>query len=169
MNRFEDVSLKAYIYDFNFNSSYEYNFQEIRIEKCELYKNINSKFNNAIKEYENKNVWKSLNDFYCINNEDAEKYSLYNNQSTSYNYLSIVLYNNDLNKKSDIPPESLRIYLVLENDFVVHNNKDNPIFYKYIETFSSNFNDGTIGTTIFDLDYIEYDSDDGIFLKNKYL
>lgn len=165
MNRFEDVSLKAYIYNFNFNSSYEYNSQEIRIEKCELYKNINSKFNNAIKEYENKNIGKPLNDFYCINNEDAEKYSLYNNQSTSYNYLSVVLYNNDLNKKSDIPPESFRIYLVLENDFVVHYNKDNPIFHKYIKTFSSNFNDGTIGTTIFDLDYIEYDSDDGIFFE----
>jgi hypothetical protein len=55
--------------------------------------------------------------------------------------------------------------VVLENDLVVHNNKDNPIFHKYIETFSSNFNDGTIGTTIFDLDYIEYDSDDGIFFE----
>ena len=165
MNNFEDVSLKAYIYNFNFNSSYEYNSQEIRIEKCELYKNINSKFNTALLEYENKNIGKSLNDFYCINKEDAQKYSLYNNQSTSYNYLSIVLYNNDLNKKSDIPPESLRIYLILENDFVIHNNRDNPIFHKYIETFSSNFNDGAIETTVFDLDYIEYDSDDGHFFE----
>ena len=161
---YEDIILKAFIYDFDFNSSLAYNSHEIKLEKCELYKNINNKFKNIIKEYENTQKEKLISDYYCFNKEDSEKFSLYYDKNYGYSYLSLFLYNN-LNNKLKISPESLRIYLIMENDYVNHENKKSPLIPKYIETFSSNFNNENIETTVFNLDYIEYDSDDGIFFE----
>ena len=166
INKYENISLRAELFNFNINSSDEYESKKIKLEKCELYKNINNKFKDTIKEFESSNKQKSINEYYCINKEDSEKYSLYYNQNDGYNYLSVSIYNNDLNNQLNITPESLRIYLVLESDFIEHNSKkNNPIIPKYIESFSSNFNNMIFLTTVFDLNYIEYDSDDGIIFE----
>lgn len=168
---YDNMYLKAFLYNFDFNSSYEYKPVEIRLEECELYKNIDKKFADVVREYESSHKKNSLRDFYCINREDSQKYYLYYNQSNGYNYLSIALYYNNIsNKDLDISLKSMRIYAVLESDFVDHNNNKNPIESKYIEICSSNFNNEILGTTVFDLNYIEYDSDDGfIFEKlNRY-
>ena len=166
INIYENISLRAEIFNFDINSSYEYEPKKIKLEKCELNKNINNKYEDTIKEFESSDKEKTINDYYCINKEDSEKYSLYYSQNIGYNYLSVTIYNSDLNEQLNIKPESLRIYLVLESDFIAHNiKKRNPIITKYIETYSSNFNHMIFGTTVFDLNYIEYDSDDGIIFE----
>ena len=165
INKYENISLKAELFNFDINSSYDYKTKEIKLEKCELYKNINNKFKNIIKEFENSDKGKIINDYFCINKEDSEKYSLYYNQNSGYNFLSITIYNNDLTNEVNIFPESLRIYLVLESDYIAHNNKKNPIIPKYFETYSSNFNQMIFITTVFDLNYIEYDSDNGFIFE----
>ena len=159
------VSFSASLYYFDFNSPFEFIPHDISLEKCELGKNINMKFQNSIKEYENDHMGISINDFYCISKEDSENYSLYYNKNYGYNFFSLMLYNNDSNKNNYLSPQNLRIYLILEYDFVDHKNKKNLINIKYIESYSSNFDDEILETTNFYLDYIEYDSDDGIIFE----
>ena len=77
INEYENISLKAELFNFNINSSYDYEPKEIKLEKCELYKKINNKFKNIIKEFENSDKGKIINDYYCINKEYSENYSLY--------------------------------------------------------------------------------------------
>ena len=161
--RKNEIFLKAYIYDFDYNTSYEYMMYEVSLEKCELGNNIDLKFEKLIKQYKDKHLGKSIHDFYCINRKDAEKYSLSYNKNDGYNYLSIFLYSkNDTYNSID----DLRLYLVMESDFVNHSSKYNPIDINYIETYSSYFDQKIIEITNFNLDYIEYDSNDGIFLDS---
>ena len=159
-NKNEDLNIKAYIHDHDFNTPYEYKRYEVTLERCSLGENINYKFENTIKKYKEKHLDKSIHDFYCISRKDAEQYSLSYNQYDGYSYLSLFLYTNNL---SLVEKRDYRIYLVLQNDFVNHTNKNRPININYIESYSSNFDDRIVETTTFDLDYIEYDSNDGLF------
>lgn len=52
------------------------------------------------------------------------------------------------------------------NDFINHTNKYNPIKNNYIEAYSSYFDNNIFEITNFNLDYIEYDSDDGILFDS---
>ena len=159
-NKNEDLNIKAYIHDHDFNTPYDYKRYEVTLEKCRLGDNINYKFENTIKKYKEKHLDKSIHDFYCISRKDAEHYSLSYNQYDGYSYLSLFLYSTNI---SLVEKRDYRIYLVLQNDFVNHTNKNRPININYIESYSSNFDDRIVETTIFTLDYIEYDSNDGLF------
>ena len=159
-NKNEDLIIKAFIYDHDFNTSYEYRRNEVTLEKCSLGDNINYKFEKTIKQYKEKNLDKAIHDFYCISRKDAEKYSLSYNQFDGYTYLTLFVYSKNITLVENI---DYRIYLVLQNDFVNHTNKNRPININYIESYSSNFDDKIVETTIFNLDYIEYDSNDGLF------
>ena len=159
-NKNEDLNIKAYIYGHDFNTSYEYKRYEVTLEKCRLGDNINYKFENTIRKYKEKHADKSIHDFYCISRKDAENYSLSYNQYDGYTYLTLFLYSNNITL---VEKRDYRIYLVLQNDFVNHTNKNRPININYIESYSSNFDDRIVETTIFTLDYIEYDSNDGLF------
>lgn len=159
-NKNEDLNIKAYMYDYDFNTSYEYKRYEVKLEKCSLGDNINYKFENIIRNYKEKHLDKSIHDFYCISRKDSEKYSLSYNQFDGYSFLTLFLYSNNITL---VEKQDYRIYLVLQNDFVNHTNKKHPININYIESYSSNFDDRIVETTIFNLDYIEYDSNDGLF------
>lgn len=159
-NKNEDLIIKAFIYDHDFNTSYKYRRNEVTLEKCSLGDNINYKFESIIKQYKEKHLDKAMHDFYCISRKDAEKYSLSYNQFDGYTYLTLFLYSKNITL---VEKRDYRIYLVLQNDFVNHTNKNRPININYIESYSSNFDDRIVETTIFNLDYIEYDSNDGLF------
>jgi len=159
-NKNEDLIIKAFIYDHDFNTSYKYRRNEVTLEKCSLGDNINYKFESIIKQYKEKHLDKAIHDFYCISRKDAEKYSLSYNQFDGYTYLTLFLYSKNITL---VEKRDYRIYLVLQNDFVNHTNKNRPININYIESYSSNFDDRIVETTIFNLDYIEYDSNDGLF------
>lgn len=156
----KQLKLNAYLYDFDYNTSYEYNKYELTLEECELGINIGIKFEELIKDFKNYHLGKSIHSYYCINRKDAEKFSLSYNKRDGHNYLYIFLssYN-----ESFIPPKDLRLLLILGNDFINHTNKYNPINNNYIEAYSSYFDNNIFEITTFNLDYIEYDSDDGIF------
>ena len=159
------IGFLASLYYFDYNSPLKFIQQDLSLEKCELGKNINMKFQNSIKEYENDHIGISINDFYCISKEDAESYSLFYNKNIGYNFFSLILYNNDVNHNELFSPQDLRLYVILESDFVDHKNIKNPIDIKYIESYSSNFDEDILETTSFYFDYIEYDSDDGIIFE----
>ena len=159
-NKNEDLIIKAFIYDHDFNTSYKYRRNEVTLEKCSLGDNINYKFESIIKQYKEKHLDKAIHDFYCISRKDAEKYSLSYNQFDGYTYLTLFLYSKNITL---VEKRDYRIYLVLQNDFVNHTNKNRPININYIESYSSNYDDRIVETTIFNLDYIEYDSNDGLF------
>lgn len=159
-NKNEDLIIKAFIYDHDFNTSYKYRRNEVTLEKCSLGDNINYKFESIIKQYKEKHLDKAIHDFYCISRKDAEKYSLSYNQFDGYTYLTLFLYSKNITL---VEKRDYRIHLVLQNDFVNHTNKNRPININYIESYSSNFDDRIVETTIFNLDYIEYDSNDGLF------
>ena len=159
----EQLKLNAYLYDFDYNTSYEYIEYELKLEKCELGINVDIKFEELIKEFKNNHLGKSIHSFYCINKEDAEKYDLSYNKKEGYNYLYIFLSSNN---ETYFPPKDLRLSLIMANDFINHTNKINPIKNNYIEAYSSYFDNNIFEITTFNLDYIEYDSDDGILFNS---
>ena len=160
---FKQLKLNAYLYDFDYNTSYEYKEYELTLEECELGININIKFEELIKEFKNNHLGKSIHTFYCINRKDAEEYSLSYNKKEGHNYLYIFLSSKN---KSYIPPKDLRLTIIMGNDFINHTNKYNPIKNNYIEAYSSYFDNNIFEITNFNLDYIEYDSDDGILFDS---
>jgi len=159
----KDLKLNAYLYDFDYNTSYEYTKYELTLEECELGNNVDIKFKELIKEFKDNHLGKSIHSFYCINREDAEKYTLSYNKKEGHNYLYIFLssYN-----ESFIPPKDLRLSIIIGNDFINHTNKYNPINNNYIEAYSSYFDNSIFEITTFNLDYIEYDSDNGILFNS---
>ena len=159
----EQLKLNAYLYDFDYNTSYEYIEYELKLEKCELGINVDIKFEDLIKEFKNNHLGKSIHSFYCINREDAKKYDLSYNKKEGYNYLYIFLSSHN---ETYIPPKDLRLSLIMANDFINHTNKINPIKNNYIEAYSSYFDNNIFEITTFNLDYIEYDSDDGIIFNS---
>ena len=159
----EQLKLNAYLYDFDYNTSYEYIEYELKLEQCELGINVDIKFEELIKEFKNNHLGKSIHSFYCINKEDAEKYSLSYNKKEGHNYLYIFL---SINNETYFPPKDLRLSIIMANDFINHTNKNNPIKNNYIEAYSSYFDNNIFEITTFNLDYIEYDSDDGILFNS---
>ena len=131
------LKLRAYLYDYDYNTSYEYKNIELTLEKCELGNNIDIKFEELIKEFKNNHLGKSIHNYYCINRNEAEKYSLSYNKKQGYNYLYIFLSSSD--NETFIPTKGLRLALIMGNDFINHTNKYNPINNNYIEAYSSYF------------------------------
>ena len=164
INKREEVYLNAYINYFDYKEPLNLSTHKISLEKCELGNNINMKFQDSIKEYENNILVNKINDYYCINEKDAKQHYLYYEKNKGYSFLSLYIY---FSNDTEYTPKNTRIYLILENDYIDHYNKENPIFFNYVETFTSNLDDNLYEVTTFSLDYLEYETDDGIFIKNE--
>ena len=162
-NKIDKIDLKAYLYEVNYNISYNDNIYNISLEECELGKNIDVKFKNLIKNFEENHFNESIKDYYCISKSDADKYFLSYDRNIGYNYLSLILHSKN---ESQAILQDLRLYLIIQNDIVNHTNKIEPININYAEAFSSNFDDEIFETSTFNLDYIEYESNDGIIFDS---
>ena len=126
------------------------------LEPCELGKNLNSKYKEVLEKFDK---FEKHKEYYCIN----------------YHGINVTLYShpslNNLNEpsliykiSSECKKYSVYFELVTENDFIDHNNKDNPIVpYYQINDFE--FNEPV--DIIYNYQYIKYESDNGIIFKDK--
>jgi hypothetical protein len=132
----------------------------LEVEKCELGKNLNMKFEDIINDKYKFN--RTIENFYCINPKDNISIFYYPNIAYSFIELNIIIKNN-----SQYIPEKLQAMIVSENDLIDHNNKDNPITSFFIYHISTSFSSSEYTKIYYDYQYIKYESDDGLFYKSS--
>ena len=135
-------------------------YEELILEPCELGKNIDLKYKDVIETFEKIETWK-LDQYLCINYNNTN-FTLYSHPllpREKENFLNIKI-------KSDCEDYILNFKLVTENDFIDHDQKDNPIvpFYKKID-FSLKNNEKKILTHNYQ--YIKYESNEGFLFDDK--
>ena len=132
----------------------------LEVEKCELGKNLNMKFEDIINDKYKFN--RTIDNFYCINPKDNISIFYYPNIAYSFIELNIIIKNN-----SQYIPEKLQAMIVSENDLIDHNNKDKPITSFFIYHISTSFSSSEYTKIYYDYQYIKYESDDGLFYKSS--
>ena len=134
--------------------------EKFSFETCELGKNINIKYSDVIKKFEEtENL--NISDFNCINYNNT-KLTLYSHPSMSHekeNYLSL-----ELSAKCE--KFDLIFQLVTQNDLIDHTNKNNPIIPHY------QLNNIMVENTekiylVYNFQFIKYETDNGIIFSNE--
>ena len=132
--------------------------QYFTLEPCELGKNLNIKYKEVLEKFDSFEIWK-YNEYYCINYNGTN--------ATLYSHPSL----NNINEPSLVFKISaecedylMNFKLVTENDFIDHNDKDNPIVpYYQINDFGLNKR----VDIIYNYQYIKYESDNGFIFNDK--
>ena len=133
---------------------------QLKIEKCELGKNIDLKFKDFIIGKSNFGI--PVEDFYCFSHNN-ENLSLFYYPDVGYNMISlqIVLKNNTYYR-----PEKIRALIVSQNSLIDHNNKSNPLSNSYEYHQTPSFSSSQFTTVNYDFQFIKYESDEGFYFKN---
>jgi hypothetical protein len=135
-------------------------YGNINIEKCEIGKNINSKYKDFINEKANFRF--PLENFYCISSKD-ENTNFFFLPNVGYSIINLyVLYKNN----SIYSPNILQSIIVSENNFIDNNNKENPISDGFIYKLTSSFSSSENTMITYNFQYLKYDSDEGFIFKN---
>ena len=131
----------------------------LKIEKCELGKNIDLKFKDFIIVKSNFGI--PIEDFYCFSQNNGNL-SLFYYPDVGYNtiHLKIILKNN-----SYYIPEKIQSLIVSQNSLIDHNNKSNPLSNSYEYHFSPSFSSSQYTTANYKFQFIKYESDNGFFNK----
>ena len=131
------------------------------LEPCELGKNINLKYKEVIEKFQTYEKIK-LDKFYCVN----------------YNGSNVTLYSHSTLNNIDTPSFHFKIFgkcknyglnlkFVIENDFIDHTKKDNPIVPYYQKYVLARSNEIEVENLVFNYQYIKYESDNGIIFNDK--
>jgi len=133
----------------------------LKIEKCELGKNIDLKFKDFIIGKSNFGI--PVEDFYCFSPNDGNL-TLFYYPDIGYNsiHLQIILKNNTYYN-----PEKIQSIIVSENSLIDHNNKSNPLSNSYEYHFTPSFSSSQFITSNYNFQFIKYESDDGFFYKKN--
>ena len=148
--------------DFNIyynNGSMDYKLLDI--ENCEFGKNIDLKYKDL---FNNKSTYgRSIEEFYCLNTQNTNL-SLFYNPKVGFSFVTlyIIFKNNTL-----YSPEQIQSFIISENNFINHINKNNPINKGYIFQFTGAYNSLEFTKTHYVFQYIEYESDEGFFYKKS--
>jgi len=135
----------------------------LKIEKCELGKNIDLKFKEFI--IGKSNFGRPVEDFYCFS-PNNENLSLFYYPDVGYHMINlhIVLKNNTY-----YIPEKIQSLIVSQNCLIDHKNKSNPLSNSYEYHPTPSFSSSQSTTVNYNFQFIKYDSDDGFYftdLKN---
>ena len=137
------------------NLLYEY----INYEPCELGKNLDIKYKNIIETFER--IEKTnISEYTCLNFNNT-KFTLYDNSQISDNYERFL----ELRLESTCEDYLLVFRLVTQNDFLEHNNRDNPIVPFYQKHIITSMNAQT--NLQYYYNYIKYESDEGFIFSDK--
>ena len=152
-------------YEASYTNIYDNGIQEygnIKIEKCKIGKNIDSKYKDFINERANFGF--PLESFYCISSKDGNTNFLFQ-PNVGYSVINLyILYKNN----SIYKPDNLQSIIVSENNFIDNNNKENPISEGFIYKLTSSFSSSENTIITYNFQYLKYDSDEGlVFKKNK--
>ena len=135
--------------------------QPLKIEKCEIGKNINSKFKETVEKIYNK----TKNEYYCISSEYSNL-SLYYDPGvieTKESFIEIEIYDyNTICHNSNFS-----FSLITENDIINHYNKEDPIDISTYFFTSPNFSSAISLTLDYNFEYIRYEIDNGYFFEES--
>ena len=134
-------------------------YEEIDYEPCVLGKNLDIKYKNIVETFVKVEETK-INEYSCLNFHN-EEFTLINNPLISDEFGNHM----EFSIKSTCKDYLLLFNLITQNDFLEHNNKDNPIVPYYQKHRIRTSNRPT--NLIFYYNYIKYDSDDGFIFSNK--
>ena len=133
--------------------------KKLSFETCELGKNINIKYHDVIKKFEETEKQK-MNDYKCIN-YNGRNLRLYSHPSMSREkefYLNLEL-------STKCKNFDLLLRLITQNDFIDHLNKDNPIVSHYLMNNIYVENIDKLYLT-YNYQFIKYETDNGILFSN---
>ena len=132
----------------------------LNIEKCGLGKNMNMKYKDIIND--KYKFGREIGDFYCISFGKNISLFYYPNVGSSSINLYVFLKNN-----SHYKPEEIQSLIISENNLIDHINKDKPIIDNFIYYFTSSYSSFDFIGTKYNFQYIQYESDDGLFFKKS--
>ena len=134
------------------------------VEPCEYGKNIDLKHKELLEKFFRREK-EIIDQFFCINfnNKNISFFHSPNENDNFSKYIRLIVYSRqyryDLN--------SFLLKIVTENDIIDHNNKENPIIPYYFSDTIFTYNISEVISLKYDYQYIKYESDTGIFLKNS--
>ena len=154
----EDIVLKAFLTYQSKNTSFQ---KEIALEQCKLGDNINMKHKNSLEKIKlSKNA--SIDDFLCFKKEDIN-ITLYNDQKMGEVYISIIIYSfNEF-----IFPNEIYIKYYIGIDSINHFDRNQPFSPNYIYGETLNFDYSMLISKLIEIDYVEYETDNGLFFPTK--
>ena len=143
---------------------------ELKVEKCKLGKNLDSKYAQYFKEKidgvsidDNLISNNGIDDFYCISSDDTDL-SLFYLPEIGYNSISLYFI---LKNQSVYIPENINFMLVYENNLFNHNNRNNPISEGISYQFIVDFSSYEYTSIDFNFQYFNYETDDGLFFDTS--
>ena len=163
---FNTINNSIGYYQATFNNIYNNGTIEtilLNIEQCEFGKNLDIIYKDKINN--NTMFGRTLEEFYCLNTKDTNLSFFYHpNVGFSVLTLYVIFKNNSI-----YTPEKLHSLIVSENNIIDHYDKKNPIKKGYIFQFTGAYNSFEFTKINYNLQYIKYESDDGLFYNNSKL
>ena len=154
----EDIELKAI---FTFQTTNTSLKKIIRLEQCKLGDNINMKHKNSLEKIKlSKNA--SIDDFLCFKKEDIN-ITLYNDKKMGEAFITLIV--NSYNEF--IFPNEIYIKYYIGIDSINHFDRNQPFSPNYIYGETLNFDYYTLITKLIEIDYVEYETDNGLFFPTK--
>ena len=138
-----------------------YKMIPLTLDTCKLGTNVDIKYKEIIDEMGN-NQFLSINESFCI----SQKYGdlpLYYHPEAGFSELHFYI---SINNKSKINPQKIQAIIVSENDIINHSNRSNPIIKNFVRQITPNFNLEEYTTINYDMQYVKYESDNGLFFRS---
>jgi len=131
----------------------------LKIERCELGKNIDLKYKDFIIGKSNFGI--PIEDFYCFS-PDNRDLSLFYYPDDGYNLIDIQIM---LKNNTSYVPEKIQSLIVSQNSLIDHNNKSNPLSNSYEYHFTPSFSSIQFTSVNYNFQFIKYESDNGFIFK----
>jgi hypothetical protein len=152
---------------FDFLAIYMSNYvdEKIKVEPCELGKNIDLKYKDLIENIEGIEDL-SINNYKCLNLKD-KNITLFQNNIDPDNKMEIFSLSIDILNATNCPFERYIIDIITENDLINHENKVNPFIPYYRRDTFRNYEINKLLSLNYDYQYVKYESDNGLFFQNN--
>ena len=135
--------------------------EELYIEKCEFDKNINERYKKIL--IKKLNFGRPIEEFYRISSKNWNL-SLFYIPNVGYSFINLHIIIKNI---SIYTPEKFESLIICENNIIDHNNKNKPISESFIYHSTSVFNSLEYTNINYNIQYIKYESDNGLFFKNN--
>lgn len=135
----------------------------LTLEICEFGKNINMKYKTLFEENKILEIYNStISDYYCISSKHENLTISYLPKIGEYSFVIMP----HINSQSLYVPELIVSLIITEQDLIDHNNRNKPFNYYYALKRTPNYSSKEYTTINFNLQYIKYETDTKLFLKN---
>jgi hypothetical protein len=165
-----------FMFQINYNTSLNLNYKlegllidgnsyekEINIEKCSLSQNMDIKYKESILEFLS-STKQNLTDYFCINEND-NNFTIFNNKLKRETYI-MILVKSPLSQSNSRPENGEYLRYIVRSDSIDHFDRKQPLKLDF-DTGESELSKSSIIYTTILLNYLEYETDNGIFFSNS--